>query len=60
MPEMLVARSAAAVIFTWESAAPDSRRRVAAVCRRVAALRAASIDVAIIGHAAVPPVRGSL
>ena len=60
MPEMLVARSAAAVIFTWESAAPDSRRRVAAVCRRVAALRAASIDVAVIGHAAVPPVRGSL
>ena len=60
MPEMLAARSAAAVVFTWESAAPDSRRRVAAICRRVAALRAASIDVAIIGHAAAPAVSGSL
>jgi trehalose/maltose hydrolase-like predicted phosphorylase len=33
---------------------------VAAVCRRVAALRAASIDVAIIGYAAAAPVSGSL
>jgi trehalose/maltose hydrolase-like predicted phosphorylase len=57
---MLAARSAAAVAFTWESAGPDNRRRVAAICRRVAALRAASIDVAIIGHAAAPPVSGSL
>ena len=60
MSGMLAGRSVAAVVFTWDSAALDGRRRVAAVWRRVAALRAACIDVAVIGQAAVPPACGAL
>ena len=35
-PGTLTGRTVAAVVITWESAAPDGRRRVAAVGRRVA------------------------
>jgi len=42
-------RTFAAVVFTWRAAAPSRRQQVAAVGRRVAALRAASVDVTVIG-----------
>ena len=50
-PGTLTGRTVAAVVITWESAVPDGRRRVAAVGRRVAALCAAGVDVAVISQA---------
>lgn len=48
-------RTFAAVAFTWKAAAPHRRQLMAAVGRRVAALRAASVDVIVIGHDGIVP-----
>ena len=48
-------RTVAAVAFAWKAAAPYRRRLVAAVGCRVAALRAASVDVTVIGCDGVVP-----
>jgi hypothetical protein len=48
-------RTFAAVAFTWKAAAPHRRQQVAAVVHRVAALRAASVDVTVIGCDRIVP-----
>ena len=48
-------RTFAAVAFTWKAAAPHRRQQMAAVGRRVAALRAASVDVTVIGCDGIVP-----
>jgi trehalose/maltose hydrolase-like predicted phosphorylase len=50
-----VGRTFAAVAFTWKAAAPHRRQLVAAVGRRVVALRASGVNVTVIGrHGGVP------
>ena len=48
-------RTFAAVAFTWKAAAPFRPRLVAALCRRVAALRASGVDVTVLGPGGVVP-----
>src|SRR5512142_817019 len=47
---VLPVRTFAAVAFTWRAVVPCQRRLVAAVCRRVVALRSFGVDVAVIGR----------
>jgi len=49
-------RTFAAVAFAWKAAAPHRRQQVAAVSRRVAALRACGVDVTVISCDGVVPV----
>jgi len=57
----LLGRTAEAVAFTWEGAAvPGGRCPVGPVRRRVAALSAAGVDVAVISDSDVPHVDGQL
>ena len=57
----LIGRTAEAVAFTWEGAAvPGGRRPVGPVRRRVEALSAAGVDVAVISEAGVAHVDGQL
>jgi trehalose/maltose hydrolase-like predicted phosphorylase len=51
----LTGRSFAAVAFTWRAAALHRRRLVAAVGRRVAALRASGVDVTVISREGSAP-----
>ena len=48
-------RTCAAVAFTWKAAAPYRRQLVAAVGRRVAALRASGVDVTVISRVGSVP-----
>jgi len=48
--DVLTGRTFAAVAFAWRVAAPHRRRLVAAVGRRVAALRASGVDVTVISR----------
>ena len=48
-------RTFAAVALTWKAAAPFRPRLVAALCRRVAALRASGVDVTVLGPGGVVP-----
>ena len=48
-------RTFAAVTFTWKAAAPHRRQLMAAVGRRAAALRAASVDITVISHDGIVP-----
>jgi len=52
---VLTGRTFAAMAFAWKAAAPYRRQQVAAVGRRVAALRAASVDVTVIGCDGIVP-----
>ena len=47
---MLTGRTFAAVAFAWKAVAPYRRQTVAAVSRRVAALRASGVDFTVIGR----------
>ena len=47
---VLTGRTFAAVAISWKAAAPYRRRLVAAVGRRVAALRASGVDVTVISR----------
>ena len=53
-------RTFAAVAFTWKAAAPHRRQQMAAVGRRVAVLRAASVDVTVIGCEGIVPAEPPL
>ena len=48
--DVLTGRTFAAVAISWRVAAPHRRRLVAAVGRRVAALRASGVDVTVISR----------
>ena len=52
---VLTGRTFAAVAFTWRAAAPHRRQLVAAVGRRVAALRASGVDVTVISRGGSVP-----
>ena len=52
---VLTGRTFAAVVFTCKAASPHRRRLMAAVGRRIAALRAASVDVTVISRDAIVP-----
>jgi len=57
----LIGRTAEAVVFTWERAAVPGRRcAVAPVRRRVEALSAAGVDVAVVSQAGAAHVDGQL
>ena len=57
----LIGRTAEAVAFTWEGAAlPGGRGQVGSVRRRVEALSAAGVDVAVVSEAGAASVDGRL